>query len=48
MGAINLRNHGFLLYSSTIDQMEQLFEKSIFVERRMGKEQIPLGEISLR
>ena len=48
MGAINLRNHGFLLYSSTIDQMEQLFEKSIFVERRIGKEQIFLSEIAFR
>ena len=48
MGAINLRNHGFLLYSSTIDQMEQLFEKSIFVERRIGKEQVPLSEIAFR
>lgn len=40
LGAINLRNHGFLLYSNTFEEMQQLVEKSIFVKRNIGYEKI--------
>lgn len=43
MGAINLLNHGFLLYSSTIQEMKELAEKSIFVRRNIGNEPININ-----
>lgn len=42
MGAINLTNHGFLLYASTIDEMRILAETSIFIKRDIGNEPIYL------
>jgi len=43
MGAINLNNHGFLLYSSNLEEMKELAEKSIFIKRSIGDEPINLG-----
>ena len=40
MGAINLQNHGFLLYSSNLEQLRELAEKSIFVKRHIGDEPV--------
>jgi len=40
MGAINLKNHGFFLYSSNIEEMRELISRSIFVRRDIGNEPI--------
>jgi hypothetical protein len=42
MGAINLVNHGFLLYSSSIDEMRALAESSLFVKRDIGNDPVYL------
>jgi hypothetical protein len=36
-------NHGFLLYSSNLEEMKELAEKSIFVKRSIGNEPINIG-----
>lgn len=43
MGAINLLNHGFLLYSSSLEEMKELAEKSIFLRRNIGNEPISIN-----
>lgn len=40
MGIINLKNHGFLMYASTIEELKKLCEKSIYIKRKIGKELI--------
>jgi len=37
-GGINLLNHGFLLYSETIEELEQLVSNLEFQERKIGEE----------
>jgi len=39
-GVINLKNHGFLIYASTIDNLENLINNSIFIKRNIGYEEI--------
>jgi hypothetical protein len=37
-GIINLKNHGFLIYASSIDNLRNFINNSIFIKRQIGEE----------
>lgn len=39
-GVVNLRNHGFLIYADTIDNLKNIVNKISFVERKVGFEKV--------
>lgn len=41
-GCINLTNHGFLIFANTIDDLEAIVDKMVFIPRKIGEEKVGL------
>ncbi len=39
-GVINLINHGFFMYADTLDNLEEMVDKMVFMERNVGNEPV--------
>jgi ribulose-5-phosphate 4-epimerase/fuculose-1-phosphate aldolase len=39
-GVLNLVNHGFFMYADTLENLEEMVDKMVFMERNVGNETI--------